>query len=72
MPPHSPEAEQAAQRKTAVRVANVPAEISEHAVESDDPSTVTKLDRMGKRSWPVPEGIQQATHLLGRKPDILM
>jgi hypothetical protein len=53
------------QCKTAVRVANVPAEIFEDAVESDEPPTVTKLAEMGKRAWAVPEGFQQATHLLG-------
>jgi hypothetical protein len=53
------------QRETAVRVANVPTELFEEAVEADDRPTVTKLAQMGKRSWRVPEGFQQATDLLG-------
>ena len=43
----------------------MPDDIFEGAVESDAPPTVTKLAEMGKRSWQVPEGFQQATHLLG-------
>jgi hypothetical protein len=65
------------QIKTAVRVANVPAEQFEHAVESDKPPTVTTLAEMGKQSRPVaddaastaPEGFKQATYLIGRVKD---
>jgi hypothetical protein len=40
------------QQVTAVRVANVPAEQFEKAVESDEPPTVTALAEMGKQSRP--------------------
>jgi hypothetical protein len=50
------------QQKTAVRVANIPAEQFEAAVESDKPPTVTALAEMGKQSRPLPEGFRQATH----------
>jgi hypothetical protein len=53
------------QRETAVRVANVPDDIFEVAVESDAPPTVTQLAEIGKKSWEVPQGFQQATRLLG-------
>jgi hypothetical protein len=46
------------QQVTAVRVANVPEDIFEVAVESDAPPTVTKLAEIGKRSWEVPQGSQ--------------
>lgn len=42
------------QQVTAVRVANVPAEHFEKAVESDRPPTVTALAEMGKQSRPEP------------------
>jgi hypothetical protein len=42
------------QQKTAVRVANVPAEQFEKAVDSDAPPTVTALAEMGKQSRPAP------------------
>jgi hypothetical protein len=42
------------QQVTAVRVANVPAEQFEKAVESDEPPTVTALAEMGKQSRPAP------------------
>jgi hypothetical protein len=42
------------QQVTAVRVANVPAEQFEQAVESDQPPTVTALAEMGKQSRPAP------------------
>jgi hypothetical protein len=42
------------QQVTAVRVANVPAEQFEKAVESDKPPTVTALAEMGKQSRPEP------------------
>jgi hypothetical protein len=63
------------QIKTAARVANVPTEQFETAVESDEPPTVTALAEMGKQSRPVPAaaappatapaGFKQATHLIG-------
>jgi hypothetical protein len=73
------------QIKTAVRVANVPAEQFEHAVESDKPPTVTTLAEMGKQSRPVPEaartpapppvtaptGFKEATYLIGRVKDFI-
>jgi hypothetical protein len=40
------------QQRTAVRVANVPADQFEQAVESAEPSTVTALAEMGKQSRP--------------------
>jgi len=52
------------QAKTAVRVANVPADEFEKAVESDTPPTVTKLAEMGKKPRP-PKVID---HLDGRDP----
>lgn len=42
------------QVKTAMRVANVPADQFEKLVESDNPPTVTKLAEMGKQSQPKP------------------
>jgi beta-phosphoglucomutase-like phosphatase (HAD superfamily) len=53
------------QRKTAVRVANVPDDEFESAVEGDNPPTVTALAERGKQSRPAPEGFKEATHLLG-------
>lgn len=53
------------QIKTAVRVANVPADKFEEWVESDAPPTVTKLAEAGKAARPAPEGFKEATHLLG-------
>lgn len=52
----------------AVRVANVPAEEFERAVESDQPPTVTRFAEMGRKVRqmpPAPEGFTQATHLIG-------
>ena len=49
------------QRKTALRVAAVPADKFEAEVESDDPPTVTKLAQMGTNS----RGFKQATQLIG-------
>ena len=40
------------QHRTAVRVANVPAEQFDAAIESDEPQTVTALAEMGKQSRP--------------------
>lgn len=52
------------QRKTALRVANVPEPVFEAAVESADPPTVTQLAEQGKQSKPEPlfdlEGIPPA------------
>ncbi|GAC1573012.1 MAG: hypothetical protein NVS3B5_02280 [Sphingomicrobium sp.] len=54
------------QVKTAVRVANVPEEKFEAAVEAPKPATVTALAEMGKQVRTVPaEGFRQATHLIG-------
>lgn len=63
------------QQRTAVRVANVPADAFEAAVETDEPLTVTKLADMGRQprapaapvapAWTPPEGFADATHLLG-------
>ena len=63
------------QQKTAVRVANVPEEEFEDAVDSDNPPTVTRLAEEGKKSrpksdkpglgGPVPAGFGEATHFLG-------
>jgi hypothetical protein len=54
------------QRKTAVRVANVPASEFESAIERDKPETVTALAEMGKKVRTVPpEGFKRATHLIG-------
>jgi hypothetical protein len=55
------------QIKTAVRVANVPAETFDAAIESDNPPTITKLAEAGtkRRDWTPPSGFQEATKLLG-------
>ena len=66
------------QRKTALRVAEVPADEFEAAVESDHPPTVTQLARRGTQSKPSPEpwmvemahdqrrpGFQEATAFIG-------
>ncbi len=54
------------QRKQAVRVANVPADKFEAAVESPKPPTVTALAEMGKQIRAVPpESFKRATHLIG-------
>ena len=42
------------QRKTAIRVSNVPGEVFEAAVDSDDPPTVTALAERGKQTRPKP------------------
>jgi hypothetical protein len=52
------------QQVTAVRVANVPADQFEKAVESDEPPTVTKLAAMGTKPAPRP-----VIDLKGRDPD---
>ena len=49
------------QRKTALRVASVPADEFETAIESDNPPTVTALAEAGKRSRPL-------VNLHGRDP----
>lgn len=48
------------QKRTALRVANVPAEEFESAVESDEPPTVTELAERGKK--------ESTAHLRGRNP----
>lgn len=48
------------QRKTALRVANIPSDEFDRQVESDNPPTVTALAEQGKR---------QAVNLNGRNPD---
>jgi hypothetical protein len=54
------------QELQAVRVANVPAEEFEAALESDTPATVTKLAEMGKTSRPrTTTGFIEATQALG-------
>lgn len=51
------------QRKSAIRVANVPAPDFERQVESDTPPTITKLAEQGKKKKEPP------SHLEGRTPD---
>jgi hypothetical protein len=53
------------QEVTAVRVANVPAEDFEAAVEREHPATVTQLAEMGKASRPAPPGFVHATQAIG-------
>jgi len=59
------------QRKTALRVANVPRDEFEAAVESENPPTVTQLAEQGKRQRNVvdlkgrdPEDFKRATHFV--------
>jgi hypothetical protein len=51
------------QKRTALRVANVPAKEFEEAIESDEPPTVTKLAERGKKSAP-----KSLLDLKGRNP----
>lgn len=56
------------QQVTAVRVANVPKEEFEAAVEAEKPASVTKLAEMGKQTReppPAPPGFYEATHTMG-------
>lgn len=61
--PISPSREKAAtdagmsdeQRKTAIRVSNVPEEVFEAMVESDNPPTITELAEIGKKARPKPK-----------------
>jgi hypothetical protein len=56
------------QQVAAVRVANVPDEEFEAAVEREHPATVTELAEMGKTARPkrdVPPKFQEATYILG-------
>lgn len=56
------------QEVQAVRVANVPSDEFEAAVESDNPPTVTALAEMGTTKQPakeVPPKFAEATHVLG-------
>ena len=50
------------QEKTAVRVANVPAEDFELLIERDEPPTITHLAELGTKS--TPSGFMQATQVL--------
>jgi len=52
------------QRKTALRVANVPKEEFEAAVETDEPATVTQLAERGRR-----RRAPTVDHLGGRDPN---
>jgi hypothetical protein len=53
------------QAATAVRVANVPTEKFEAAIEQPKPATVTELSEMGKKIRAAPDSFKQATHLIG-------
>jgi hypothetical protein len=54
------------QAKTAVRVANVPEDKFDAAVEAEKPATVTALAEMGKKVHGVPvDSFKKATHLIG-------
>jgi len=56
------------QQVTAVRVANLPKEEFEAAIEAEKPASVTKLAEMGKQTReppPAPPGFYEATHTMG-------
>jgi hypothetical protein len=54
------------QRVQAVRVANVPEEKFEAAIEAEKPATITTLAEMGRQIRSVPEdSFRRATHLIG-------
>jgi hypothetical protein len=54
------------QQKQAVRVANVPAEKFEAAIERPKPATLTKLAEMGRQVRAVStDGFKRATQLIG-------
>lgn len=53
------------QRKTALRVANVPDEDFERQVESASPPTITKLADQGKQKQPPRREFEAATHAVG-------
>ena len=53
------------QQVTAVRVASLPQEDFEDAVESDNPPSVTRLAHQGRKPRPKPAGFAEATHLIG-------
>ena len=65
------------QRKDALRVASIPADEFEAAIESDSPPTLTELSEAGKReaanreylTSPKPPGFKHATALLGTLRD---
>lgn len=64
------------QAKTAVRVANVPADTFEQTIESDTPPTVTKLADMGRKPRPLvdhgdrdPNDFNRAMHFKGMLRD---
>jgi hypothetical protein len=56
------------QQVTAVRVANVPAEEFEAAIESATPPTVSALAEMGRKPRPAPP-VATVDHLQGRDPE---
>jgi hypothetical protein len=49
------------QRKTPLRVANVPESNFEEAIESEDPATVTNLAQIGKKTYPAPPDAPSST-----------
>jgi hypothetical protein len=49
----------------AVRVANLPRDEFEAAIEHDQPATVTRLAELGKTSKSAPPGFAAATHAIG-------
>lgn len=51
------------QRKTALRVANVPRDIFEEMVETDRPATITEFAERGKGLRPKPAVCGSASHL---------
>lgn len=56
------------ERKTAVRLSNVPEDKFEAQVESDNPPTITALAEQGKKSIlysPKPEGFKEAIYMKG-------
>jgi len=57
------------QEVTAVRVANVPADAFELAIESDQPATITQLADIGKQTQTAPPGFKAATHAISTVKD---
>ena len=53
------------QQTTAMRIANVPENDFEQAVDSDNPPSVTGLAQQGRKQRPKPAGFTEATHLIG-------
>jgi hypothetical protein len=65
------------QRKTALRVANVPDDEFEEAIESDDPPTITEVAEQGKAEHAYlkgrnPTDFECATRLIGLVDDIVL